>query len=228
VTYLQLLQALHRECGAAGAAPSGVTNLTGEASRLAGYIRDANLDIQNLWLNWKFLWDQDSRALTPTSNVLAAPTGMGDGLWDEDTFKITPAGETVAQPLIVQEYDEVKSEDVDTTAGTPWRAVIMPDNSLRFEGTPDAADTFTADYFREPDADELTAAGDEPSIPSRFHQVIIGAALIKYATYEGAEEILTKGQGIYAEYLARLENSQLPNQSKARFRTGGHFTVRAE
>jgi hypothetical protein len=225
VNYLELLQTLHRECGAAGRAPTGVTNLTGEAARLAGYVQQANLDVQNLWLNWKFLWGQDSRALTPSVNTLAAPADMGDGLWEMDTFKITPAGETIAYELLAQEYDAVRTESVDVTPGTPWRAVIMPDNSLRFEGTPDAADTFSADYFRSPDEDELTDATDEPSIPSRFHQVIIGAALKMYAEFEGAEEILAKGTRIYDTYLQRLENSQLPNEGKARFRMGGHFEV---
>ncbi len=228
MTYLELLREVHRESGAAGVSPASVTNLTGEMSRLAGYVRQANQDIQNLWLNWKFLWQQDSRALTPANNTLAVPDDMGDGMWDLDTFKITPAGDTVSQPILAMEYDEVRDEDVDVQPGTPWRAVVMPDNSLRFEGTPDAADPFSADYFREPVTDELTSAGDEPSIPSRYHQAIVGAALIAYAEYEGAEEIMTKGQRKYSETLARLENSQLPNQAKARFRTGGHFTVRPE
>lgn len=225
MTYLELLRKLHTDCGAAGQAPSAVTNLTGEAARLAGWIRDANTDVQNLWENWKFLRRTDSRALTPASNVLAAPTDMGDGLWDDETFYVLQVGDTVAMPLLVAEYDEVKTELVDVSPGPPWRAVIMPNNSLRFEGTPNTADTFTADYYREPDPDELTANADESSIPSRFHRVILGRALILYANFEGAEEVKTQGLEIYTDYLARLENSQLPNQRKARYRTGGHFTV---
>lgn len=228
MTYLQLLQALHRDCGAAGAVPLAVTGLTGEVARLAGYVRQANEDIQNLWATWKFLWRQDSRALTPTDNTLDAPADFGDGLWDLDTFRITPAGDTLAQPILGAEYEEVRGEDLDTTTGTPWRAVVMPDGSLRFEGTPDAADTFTADYWRSPDPDELEAAADEPSIPARFHNVILGKAIMKYAEFEGAEEIMAKGQDLYNTYLPRLENSQLPNQRKARYRTGGHFTVSPE
>jgi len=225
VTYLELLQALHRECGASGVAPSNVTNLTGEANRLAGWVRDANMHVQNLWENWKFLKQSDSRALTPAVNTLAAPTGMGAGMWDLDTFKIIPAGETVPMEVLAAEYDEVKTEEVDTSEGTPWRAVVMPDNSLRFEGTPDAADTFEADYFREPDPTELDSNGDTSSIPARFHNVILGRALILYANFEGADEIKTQGLELYNDYLARLENSQLPNQRKARYRTGGHFEV---
>lgn len=225
MTYLQLLQELHRECGAAGVAPVAVTSLTGEAARLAGWVKQANLDIQNMWENWKFLQVTDSRALTPTDNTLDAPTDMGDGMWDLDTFKIIRVGETVPEDVLANEFDEVKTEIVDTSAGTPWRVVVMPDNSLRFEGTPNAADTFTGLYYREPDAAELTAAGDVSSIPARFHRVITGRALILYANFEGADEIKTQGAEIVADYLPRLENSQLPNQRKARFRTGGVFEV---
>lgn len=225
MTYLQLLQELHRECGAAGVAPSTVLNLTGEANRLAGWVRQANLDIQNLWESWKFLQVVDSRALTPAVNTLAAPTGMGDGMWDLDTFKVTPVGETVPMEVLANEFDEVKTEIVDTSAGTPWRVVVMPDNSLRFEGTPAAADTFSGLYYREADRDELAASDDEPSIPARFHRIITGRALILYANYEGADEIKTQGGEIIADYLPRLENSQLPNARKARFRTGGSFEV---
>lgn len=228
MNYLQLLQTLHRESGAAGTQPTTVTSLTGEANRLAGWIRQANMDVQNLWENWKFLRETASETLTPGDNELAAPSDMGEGMWDDETFFLTPAGETVPQQLLVAEYDDVKSEEVDTTEGTPWRAVIMPDNSLRFESTPNAADTFTADYYREPDEAELTAATDVPSIPARFHRVIIGRALILYANFEGAEEIKTQGVEIYTDYLARLENSQLPNQRKSRYRTGGHFVVTPE
>ncbi len=227
MTYLQLLQTLHRECGAAGVAPASVTNLTGEAARLAGWVQQANLDIQNLWENWKFLRSTDSRALTPGDNTLDAPDGMGDGMWDLDTFKIIPEGDTVASEVLAAEYDEVKTEEVDTADGPVWRVVVMPDNSLRFESTPEDADTFQADYYREPNAAELTAADDEPSIPARFHRLIVGRALVLYANFEGADEIKTQGSEIIGTYLPRLENSQLPNQRKAQFRTGGTFQVLA-
>lgn len=228
MTYLELVQALHRESGAGGTQPTTVTNLTGEANRLAGWIRSANFEIQSLWENWKFLLQQDSRPLTPTVNTLVAPTDMGDGLWDDETFRLIRVGSDVEEPLMVYEYEEVKGEQVDISSGPPWRAVIMPDNSLRFEGTPDAADTFKADYFREGDEDELAAGGDVSSIPVRFHKAILGLGLMMYAEYEGAQEIAAKGERLFSTYLARLENSQLPNKRKARFRTGGGFVVRAE
>lgn len=228
-TFLQLVQDLHREAGCAGNAPATVSGtLTGEAKRLVNWIKGSNLEIQNKWENWKFLRCTYSQTTTATVNTLAAPTApnaLGAGMWDYDTFFVTQSGDTVKMPLVCQEYSEVKTEIVDITPGVPWRVVVMPDNSLRFEGTPDGAHTIEADFFREPLTTELTSDGDTSSIPSRFHRVILGHALMAYAEYEGAQEIMSKGQRIYGEQMALLENSQLDNKKKARFRTGGHFQV---
>jgi len=228
MNFLQLVQELHRECGAAGSAPSTVANPTGEARRLVNWIKTSNLEIQNKWENWKFLRCTYSANTTSGTSTLAAPTSpnnLGSGMWDYDTFKITQPGDTIASPLMCQEYSEVKTEIVDTSSGYPWRVVVMPDNSLRFEGTPDAAYTIEADFFREPLVTELAADADVSSIPAKYHRAIVGHALMAYAEFEGAEEIFKKGNRIYTEQLALLENSQLDNKKKARARTGGFFQV---
>lgn len=223
MTFIELVQALHRECGAAGRAPTTVASVTGEAARLVGWIQEANHEIQTLWENWKFLRCEYSLTLTSGTRTYAAPTvpnAIGSGMWDLDTFKIQRVGDSFASPLLAVEYDDIKDEVGDTTSGTPWRVVIMPDNSLRFEGTPNAADTVTADFYREALEDELAADDDEPSIPSRFHKAILGQAQIYYGNYEGAAEAKTQGQERYDKYIARLENSELPNGGKSRYRVG--------
>src|SRR6185369_9634358 len=228
MTFLELVQELHRESGAAGRAPTTVASVTGEAARLVGWIKKANLAVQDLWENWKFLRCEYSQALTSGTNTLSAPTtpnAIGSGMWDLDTFKIQRVSDTFASPLVAVEYDEIKDEILDTTSSTPWRVTVMPDNSLRFEGTPNAADTVTADFYREPirtefDNTALNADDQESSIPAKFQQVIIGKALMYYGNYEGAVEAKTQGKELYDDYLARLENSELPNGGKSRYRVG--------
>src|SRR5271155_4174483 len=60
--YLQLCQDLYREVGAAGGTPANAipttVNTTGEILRLVNYIHDAELDIQNMWVDWKWLRKQ--------------------------------------------------------------------------------------------------------------------------------------------------------------------------
>jgi hypothetical protein len=226
VTFLELVQTLHYESGATGTAPAAVTSQTGQARRLVNWIKQANLDVQNLWMNWKFLRSRDEgRTLTPGTNTLIVPTDFGDGFWDVETIRIVAAGDTTEQHILVAQYEDVKGEILDESEGTPWRVTIMPDNSLRFEGTPDAADEFRGDYYRGPDEDELASNTDESSIPSRYHRVILGRALQLYANYESAPEVKIQGDEIYDTYLARLENSQLPNRDHSRYRTGARIQV---
>jgi len=43
MTYLQLVQALHREAGLAGSAPASVSGQAGMAAKLVGWIADLKL-----------------------------------------------------------------------------------------------------------------------------------------------------------------------------------------
>jgi len=225
-----MVQELHREAGCAGRAPTTVDSVTGEAARLVGWIKEANMEVQKLWENWKFLRRTYSQTCTSGINTLSAPVDIGSGMWDLDTFKVTQSGQSVQSPLTAVEYDDVKDEIIDTSTGVPWRVVVMPDNSLRLESTPNGAHLIESDYYREPDEDELTDNDDEPTIPSKFRRIIVGQALIFYANYEGAVEAKTQGQEIYSTYLTRLENSELPNGGKSRYRVGKgqHLAVVAE
>ena len=209
-TYLELVQDLHREVGAAGVAPTTVIDLK----------------VQLLWVNWRFLWDQFDTANTTTAsvNALAAPADLN--FWDFKTFKIIQPGETDQNPLDVVEYDKIKNNILDTSEDIPSRAIVMPNNSLTFEPVPDAVYTILADYYVKPTP--LAANADVSAIPEEYHQVILGRAMILYGNYENGPEIKDQGNEIYIEQLARLENHQLPNQENSRFTTGGFFEVIAE
>ena len=220
-SYLELVQQLHRDCGAAGTEPAAVTGLTGEAKRLANWIKQADNYIQLKWTNWKFLrttYSADTVASTPTA---AKPSDLK--YWDFKTFFIIEPGETDKNPFVAVEYDKVKADILDTSEDIPWRAVVMPDGSLLFEPVPDDAYTIQADYYAVPTL--LAANSDVSTIPPEYHQIIIGRALILYANFESAPEIRDQGEEIYVEQLALLENDQLPNQEHSRFGTGAMIEV---
>lgn len=225
-TYLQLVQDLHTAVGAAGIAPTAVTSQTGEALRLVRWIRDADNYVQKKWVNWKFLRQTFTAANTTTAGVatLAAPANLS--YWDFKTFTIINPGETDRNPLTAIEYDKVKRDILDDSQDTPWRVIVMPDNSLTFEPVPDDVYTINADYYDRPTL--LAANADISLIPEQFHQVILGRAMILYANFENAPEIKDQGEEIYVEQLALLENDQLPNQEYSRFNTGSMIEVIAE
>lgn len=227
-TYLELVQELHISVGAAGAEPQAVTGQSGEAERLTKWVQRADNLIQMKWANWKYLRSLFSTAggNTTTQGIatLAAPADLV--FWDEKTFMMALPGETDKNPVIVNEWDKRKSDVLDTTEAAIDNVIIMPDNSLMFEPVPDGIYTFEADYYVRP---TLLAANDDISaIPVRFHQAILGRAMILYANFENAPEIKDQGEEIYVEQLALLENDQLPNQFNSRFRTGAMIEVIAE
>lgn len=222
--YLELVQDLHEEVGAAGAAPGAVTGQQGEALRLVNWIKRADEFVQLKWVNWKFLHNVFSFATTASVDTLSKPTGLR--YWDYKTFTIIYPGETLKNPLDVVEYDKVKGDILDTNEGVPDRAIIMPNNDLKFEPVPDGAYTIGADYYVRPTL--LAANADVSAIPEEFHRVILGRAMILYANFETAPEIKDQGEEIYLEQLALLENDQLPNQHHSRFNTGAEIEVIAE
>ena len=226
-TFLELVQDLQREVGASGAQISSVTGQVGEAQRLVKWIQQSDFWIQNRWLNWKFLWNQVSVNTVASTIGLAAPTDLN--FWDYKTFKINDGGASDEdEPLSAIEHDMIKWQIRDTDTGKPSLVIIMPDNTIEFEPVPDLSTyLIKADYFRKPT--KMAANGDVSRIPEEYHQAILGRAMILYANYESAPEIKTQGQEIFDTFLARLENSQLPNQRYSRYQsTGSFFDVNAQ
>ena len=118
-TYLELVQDLHISVGAAGQEPTTVTGLTGEAERLAVWVKRADNLIQMKWANWKFLRstfaDAGNQVTAAGVDNLAQPADLV--FWDEQTFMITLPGETDKNPIQVSEWDKRKGDVLDTTQG---------------------------------------------------------------------------------------------------------------
>ncbi len=209
-TYIELVQDLHREVGAAGNAPTTVVSQTGENQRLVRWIRNADYLIQTLWHNWKFLIDTTYSAPTVASTRDATKPATVN-MWDELTFRIDD------DEMEVVEYNDIKHETFDLTiTDQPSRIILLPNNDLRFDPIPDAVYTITADHFVKPT--KLAADADISVIPVEFHDtVILGRAMVLYGNFENAAEMKDQGLELYSEFLGRLESLQLPNQFNARF-----------
>ena len=198
----------------------------GETGRLVNWIKRADRKITLKWINWKFMRGTFAAAGGNTTSASVATLAKPSDLktWDLKTFKITYPGETDKQPLEAVEYEQVKDEILDTTEGAPWRVIIMPDNSLMFEGVPDGVYTIDADYYKT--YTPLTVNGSIPAMPADYHDtVIIGQGMVYYGNYENAPEIKQQGMELLEDGLMELENHQLPNQDYSRARTGGGFEV---
>lgn len=248
-TYLQLCQDLYREVGAAGGTPTqaipSTVGVTGEILRLVNYVHDAELEIQNLWVDWKWLRktltfytgtkNQTGIFTTQNGAVSALPTDLAE--WDWNSFFILQPSNTFFQPLPSAEWQEVRREVFDTVDfNIPSRVIVMPDNTLRFDLIPDQSYQCTAEYRSVPY--DLKLDGDVSNIPARFaNRLIIEWARLKYGLFESAPEQVTHAKlAIYGTLddagiptnngiLAALENDQLPNRKNSRRQQGNSIVI---
>lgn len=244
-TYLQLCQDLFRECGCAGVAPTTTGNASGEWSRLIGYVHDAELEIQNLWVDWKWLrktlgfytgvQDQTGIYTTQGGATPALPVDVAE--WDWKMFQILAPGNTQWAPLVTEEWDVVRYEIFDTVDfSQPWRVIVMPDNSFRFDLIPDQSYQMRCEYRSVPY--DLKADNDVSNIPARFgNRIIVEWARMKYGLFEGAAEQTAAAKlHIYGTLddagiptnnglLAALENDQLPNRKNSRRQQGNNIVI---
>lgn len=244
-TYIQLVQDLFRECGCAGVAPTTIANATGEVARLVNYVHDAELEIQNLWVDWKWLrktltfftgvQDQVGIYTTQGGATLAYPTDLAE--WDWKSFQVLPPGNTTYAPLITEEWQSVRNQIFDTVDfAQPWRVIVMPDNTFRFDLIPDQSYQMRCEYRSVPY--DLKADNDVSNIPARFaNRIIVEWARMKYGLFEGAAEQTAAAKlHIYGTLddagiptnnglLAALENDQLPNRKNSRRQQGNNIVI---
>jgi hypothetical protein len=248
-TFLQLVQDLYREVGAAGGSPTAAipstTTATGEILRLVNYIHDAELDIQNIWVDWKWLrktltfytGTQNQTGIFTTSGgaISAFPTDLAE--WDWKSFLIYPAGSSSPQNLITAEWQEVRNVIFNTTSfNQPWRVIVMPDNTFRFDMIPDQSYQCYAEYRSVPY--DLKNDSDVSNIPARFaNRLIVEWARMKYGLFENApEQTANAKMQIYGALddsglhqnnglLAALENDQLPNRKNSRRQQGNSIQI---
>lgn len=243
-TYIQLVQDLFREVGAAGKAPSTIVGTTGEANRLVNYVHDAELDIQNKWADWKWLRktltfytkaSSQTGIYTDNTGVTSAyPLDLAE--WDYKSFFIYPAGSTTPQPFPTIEWQKVRNQVFDTVDTTqPWRVIVMPDNTLRFDMIPDQAYQCFCEYRSVPY--DLKVDADVSNIPSRYaNRLIVEAARMKYGLFENAPEQMERAQREIDGYIdekgdrhiglmQQLEADQRFNQKSSDINSGSEIVI---
>lgn len=203
MNFKELTSALAREAGVSGGGTiSTVSSPTGETARLVNWIRQANMDIQRRYFDWKFLWQPFSLTTEAGKSTYDAPLEWH--WWDRDKIQID------GEPFGGLEEYELWNGLERTDQGAPNQVIIMPDGSLKILPVPDKAYTLSMPYYRKPQ--KLAVDTDIPLIPEEFHDLIWMWALVKYAHYEAAPEVIERVQTEYPAMLQSLESHQLPNR----------------
>lgn len=215
MNFLELAVRLREETGTSGTGPITVANQVGEYKRLVNWVNQAYLDVQNKWMDWRFLWKESTvtMVITTSDYSLAADCVMPN----EDSFYIDG---NKLDPIDFDTYRRDRGAFDDMGTGTPQYFTIMPNEKIRVFPTP-AATGAVLNYEYQRGGLQMSGNTDLPVIPARYHDVILWKAVMMWAAFENADVELKVGQFNYDAAMLRLEANQLPSREFAHGRVQG-------
>jgi hypothetical protein len=213
---LQLTNQTRVECGVSGPTLSSVQNLTGESARILAWVQQAWIDVQTSKEDWLFLRETfEFNTVASQWEYTAANAGLTDfGNWKRDSFRASSVNNLYRDEQLLNYMDWTtyrnlyRYANMRNTLARPVVVSITPNKDLAFGSTPDQIYTINGEYYTQPVS--LSADTDIPGIPARFHMIIVYRAMMYYAGYESAPEVLSRGEFEYRRLYSRMEIDQLP------------------
>ena len=224
-TFLQLCQDTVQESGTIQGdnQPSTVSNQSGRLADFVRWVADAWTDVQNQHPGWLWMRGEFEEDITSAASQYDAVADFGLARWadwithDKDgcpavsMFK-TSVGASDEMPLMWRSWDEFRRTCLfgvnRTRSGRPSIYTVDTSRRLVFWPEPDATYTVRGPYRKGPQA--LLANSDTPEMPSRFHKLIVYAALLKAGTYDEAMNQFPLWTVEYRKRMSELELDQLP------------------
>lgn len=219
MNFLALINRTREECGVSGPALTTAQNLTGEAARIKNWVNAAWVDIQTSKEDWLFMRETVQFNTTAGKQFYtAAEAGIDSfGNWKRDSFRASTVGSDYRDEQLLNYMDWqtfrnlYKYSNMRHTQQRPVVVTVDPQKKLGFGAIPNRDYVIVGEYYKAPT--ELVANTDVPDIPERFHPMIIYRAMVFYAGYEAAPEVLARGQLEFNRLMNRLEIDQLPTMT---------------
>jgi hypothetical protein len=224
-TFLTLTRDFAAEVGAfkSGVSlPASVVSQTGEADNLQRYVADAADYIQNLWLDWNFLWSLEDGTLLATASSIAANAAWRS--MDQRGFLFNPLTSTGYFPGFIpwpMFYQRTFVRAL-SAALRPTNWSRAPDGTIYLSHIASADIEWKAPVWLWPTR-MATDAATHPIPGTLGDRIIICRAMITYGVREDAPEIITGASAEYADLLEKLEATCLPNLERSRQSEATHI-----
>jgi hypothetical protein len=213
---LQLVNQTRVECGVSGPTLASAQNLTGESARILAWVQQAWIDVQTSKEDWLFLREPfEFNTVAQQWEYTPANAGLTNfGNWKRDSFRASSVNNLYRDEQLMNYMDWTtyrnlyRYANMRNTYARPVVVSITPNKDLAFGSTPDQAYTIVGEYYTQPVT--LSADTDIPGIPDRFQMIIVYRAMMYYAGYESAAEVLARGDFEYRRLYSRMEIDQLP------------------
>ncbi|MFA7269933.1 MAG: hypothetical protein WC073_11360 [Sterolibacterium sp.] len=228
-TYLALCQKLRQNCSDSGTGPSAVAGQSGELKRYVDWVADAWTAIQNDNEFWKWMRKScycdtvaadGAYAYTDFTDTvsLAAIARFSRWYTGRNQFKCYLSSGGVAGEYFLQwmEWEDFKFiyRKGTQTDGQPVHYSVDPTQAIVLGPIPSAVYRVSGDYQIGPQT--LSADGDIPEMPTRFHDLIVYEAMAKYGGNRVAVEAMVRANAEGTPLRAALELDQLPRMRLGR------------
>lgn len=221
MNYLQLAQAVKRESGlGAGSSIVSLATAAGDDLRMFNWVNWAARDITLSRADWR--WRRGAATLASTVNQTNTATDFGlsdfaswkpaSRTYKPSAYRITDGAEGALQWMEYEQFRQAFTVGTQT-AGVAQYWSVSPSEAFLLGPAPDTAHFVRADYIK--DYADLTADADVPAIPTRFHMLIVWRALMEYAGFDAAGEVMQRAERNYNSAITQLSLSQLDTPSFA-------------
>lgn len=207
-TYLEMCQTVLRQSGLTGTVVS-VVSQTGILRVLVDSVAQADVDIQGMYNNWRFMWAQWAQTLSIGANVglfneYDPPADIGEWIREQHATQID------GNDIAIADYADYRPLANSVKTGTPTIMFIMPGGQVRMSPIPTAANVLTAEYQVAPV--RMTANADISLIPPKHHRAIECLATARMHGFNEDWENFKFYMSEYKAEMTKLEASQLPGQ----------------
>lgn len=226
-TFLQLAVDAQRECDITGPKIAAVTNQAGELDRIVQWLVQAWTEVQGRHQNWRWMrsrWTLNTVIGTDTYAGTAATDAIANALitrfarwllFDDSgaanvKIYLLSAGAATERWMSYLDWGsfrEIYKRGVVNNA-PPAHYTLDPQNNLVLGPPPDGVYVASGEYMKS--AQTLAVETDVPECPARFHSVITYRAMEKYAGFESAPDVMSRGVREGNRMMRQLELDQLP------------------
>lgn len=215
MNFLTLCNEVKNQGSSGGPDMTSVAGQTGVNARIVRWVNQSYQEIINHRDDWtwkKVLGFSFATSASKRNYPVAELLLTNVGKWDLRHPRIYTTATGVSSEVLLADitYEDWEYElGVGTQVeGMPRYIFIEPGTkTLLLHPIPDTIYTVTLNYWKT--APNMTADGDEPILPTEYHDAIIYKALQKYAVYEDANEVFADSLRQYVSILERMEETGL-------------------
>lgn len=221
-TFLELCSDVVSDLGVAGGTlPSVIgASLNNEQRSIVRWVKKADLFVQLLWADWRFLWYQDNAFTVLAGSNVGQPSlpAWAQNVRNYDrTSMYQGYGTGMSRGVRFMEWGDMVRMYLSrplTAAVVPSFWSINPQGQVMFSQIVLTDTVFNVSYHVS--GKPMAANTDTSPIPTDFDAIIVERAKIFYAEREAASEILSGSTAEYTDLLDKMQAYCLPNNIAGR------------